>query len=238
VAITAAFAGLSPCVAARLQHPDSSRVGWPTCRRRRTSRSGQPEADQRRRAAAVHLRVGSLWRAERPPATAVPQFARRKPPGVPSARRFLTFTKRARWARVVVPLRRDSTVAHVPALTEWFLGHNPATFSAARVWPAGCSVRSPVRQHLQPGGRGARQTSPGHCARPTFHIVFARPDRRSFPAGSGFPRPVPCGQAARSSRLRVAASLRYTSRRRAWTLRWRLDTFQRFLPFFTRPRSS
>jgi hypothetical protein len=78
VAITAAFAGCSPRVAAQIRHSGSSRVGWLTRRWRRASRSDQPEAEQRRRAAAVYSRVNWNWREGSPPARGVPpRFARR-----------------------------------------------------------------------------------------------------------------------------------------------------------------
>src|SRR5579862_1384056 len=73
--ITAAFSGLSPHVAAQLQHPGPQH-GLADLSQATHSDSDQPGADQRRTAHAVHLRVGFRWRAERPPARGVPHVAR------------------------------------------------------------------------------------------------------------------------------------------------------------------
>jgi hypothetical protein len=60
VAITAASAGLLPHVVTQLDHSGFElRPADQAPPTRRASRSDQPEADQRRRAAAVQSRVGS-----------------------------------------------------------------------------------------------------------------------------------------------------------------------------------
>jgi hypothetical protein len=164
VAITAAFAGLSPRVAVWRASPGLASVGWLTRRRRRAptllsrglTKGGQQTLSTRA-LGSNGVRVRRLH--EGFPTKPEPLL-----PGVPPARRFSCSQNEKDEARVVISLGGDATGTFMPPLAQGVFLHHARVDRSGTVSPAECSVPRSARQHVAPR-RDKSETNSGGAFR-------------------------------------------------------------------------